>query len=129
MEDKHIHKNKHDHIQTQMYKVFVVVELHYGIQGKRERKKEWYSINNTVKHKICKGRGYKDVYWKWGVGGKGVKSKGRGWTDQSIPTVGIHWETPLNINLNINNERHDCKIGTMYVCGGTGGRGRVNVGD
>jgi hypothetical protein len=25
--------------------------------------------------------------------------------------VGIHRETPLNINLNVNNERQDCKIG------------------
>jgi hypothetical protein len=26
--------------------------------------------------------------------------------------VNIHRETPLNINLDINNERQDCKIGT-----------------
>jgi hypothetical protein len=26
--------------------------------------------------------------------------------------------TPLNINLNINNERQDCKIGTVCVWGG-----------
>jgi hypothetical protein len=35
--------------------------------------------------------------------------------------VGIHWEIPLNINLNINNEKQDCKIGTMCM-GGTSGR-------
>jgi hypothetical protein len=36
---------------------------------------------------------------------------------------GIHWETPLNINLNINNERQDCKVGIVYVCwGGTSER-------
>jgi hypothetical protein len=29
---------------------------------------------------------------------------------------GIHRETPLNIDLNINNKRQDCKTGT--VCGG-----------
>jgi hypothetical protein len=40
--------------------------------------------------------------------------------------VGIHRETPLNINLNINNERQDYKIGTV---GGTSGRERVNEGD
>jgi hypothetical protein len=40
--------------------------------------------------------------------------------------VGIHWDTPLNINLNINNEKQDCKIST--VCGrvlvGRGSEGR-----
>jgi hypothetical protein len=29
--------------------------------------------------------------------------------------VGIHQETPLNIDLNISNERQECKIDT--VCG------------
>jgi hypothetical protein len=38
--NKHIHKNKHDHIKTQMYNMFVTVELFYGTQGKRERKRE-----------------------------------------------------------------------------------------
>jgi hypothetical protein len=38
--DKHINKNKHDHIQTQMWNIFVTVELLYGTQGKRERKRE-----------------------------------------------------------------------------------------
>jgi hypothetical protein len=35
--------------------------------------------------------------------------------------VGIHWDTPLNTNLNINNERQDCKVGTVCM-GGTSGR-------
>jgi hypothetical protein len=39
-----------------------------------------------------------------------------------MPAVETHRETPLNINLNINNERQDCKIG--IVCWGvTYGRG------
>jgi thiamine phosphate synthase YjbQ (UPF0047 family) len=37
---KHIHKNKHAHIQTHMYSKFVIVELLYGTWGKRERKRE-----------------------------------------------------------------------------------------
>jgi hypothetical protein len=38
------------------------------------------------------------------------------WTKIKVyPTVGIHWETPVNINLNISNKRQDCKTGT--VCG------------
>jgi hypothetical protein len=42
--------------------------------------------------------------------------------------MGIHLETPLNINLNINNEKQGCKVGT--VCGGVlVGRGRVKEGD
>jgi hypothetical protein len=38
--DKHMHKNKHDHIQTQMYNMFAMVELLYGTSGKREMKRE-----------------------------------------------------------------------------------------
>jgi hypothetical protein len=54
--------------------------------------------------------------WKMGVGVKGVReSNGRDWTGQSIPTVGIHWEITLNINLNNNNKKQDCKIGTVSV--------------
>jgi hypothetical protein len=34
---------------------------------------------------------------------------------------------PFEHNLNINNKRQYCKIGT--VCGGTSGRRRVNEGD
>jgi hypothetical protein len=37
--------------------------------------------------------------------------------------MGIHRETPLNINLNINNERQDYKIGTVCV-GCTSRRGK-----
>jgi hypothetical protein len=32
-------------------------------------------------------------------------------------------KTPLSINLNINNGKQDCKIGTVF------GEGRVNEGD
>jgi hypothetical protein len=35
--------------------------------------------------------------------------------------VGIHWDTPLNINLNINNENQDCN----YSAGKSGTSGRV----
>jgi hypothetical protein len=38
--DKHIHKNKHDHIQTHMQNMFVIVELLYRTWGRKERKKE-----------------------------------------------------------------------------------------
>jgi hypothetical protein len=38
--DKHIYKNKQHHIQTYMYSMFVIVELFYGTQGRRERKRE-----------------------------------------------------------------------------------------
>jgi hypothetical protein len=36
--DKHIHKNKQDHTQTQ--KMFIKVELLCGPRGRRERKRE-----------------------------------------------------------------------------------------
>jgi hypothetical protein len=35
--------------------------------------------------------------------------------------VGIHGDTPVNINLNVNNEKQDCKIST--VVGGMPVRG------
>jgi hypothetical protein len=38
--DKHIHKNKYDHTQIHAYNIFVIVELHYGTLGRRERKRE-----------------------------------------------------------------------------------------
>jgi hypothetical protein len=38
--NEHIHKNKHDHIQTQMKNMFLTVELLYGTLGKRERRRE-----------------------------------------------------------------------------------------
>jgi hypothetical protein len=48
---------------------------------------------------------------KWGDGHKGVReSNERGWTDQS----NIYPQrNPFEISLNINNERQDCKIGTV----------------
>jgi hypothetical protein len=50
--------------------------------------------------------------------------------DQSkvYPQHGIHQETPLNINLNINIKRQDCKIGTVCVQVLVGG-GKVKEGD
>jgi hypothetical protein len=36
----HIHKSKHDHIQTQKENMFITVELLYGIWGKKEKKRE-----------------------------------------------------------------------------------------
>jgi hypothetical protein len=60
---------------------------------------------------------------EWEVKGEELESNGRGWSDKiKYTTAGIYWETPLNIHLDINNERQDCKIGT--VCGG----GQVLVG-
>jgi hypothetical protein len=38
--DKHIHKNKQYHMQTLIQSVFVIVELLYGTEGRRERKGE-----------------------------------------------------------------------------------------
>jgi hypothetical protein len=35
--------------------------------------------------------------------------------------MGIHWETPLSLDLDTNNERRDYKIGSVE--GGTCGRG------
>jgi hypothetical protein len=41
----------------------------------------------------------------------------------------MHQETPLNIDLALNNKRQDCKINTS-VCGGVlVGGGRVNKED
>jgi hypothetical protein len=40
------------------------VDLFYGTQEKRKRKREWQNISNIIKHNICEGRGYKDMYWK-----------------------------------------------------------------
>jgi hypothetical protein len=76
-------KDKHTQRQTWSFtnsKMFVIVELLYGTWGMRERKRECQSIDNTVKHNICEGRGYNDVCWKlvkMGVGGK--KDKGEQW--------------------------------------------------
>jgi hypothetical protein len=52
------------------------------------------------------------------VGGKGVmEGNGRCWMDQCkvYPQwVYIHWDTSLNINLNNDNEKQDCKIGKIW---------------
>jgi hypothetical protein len=37
---KDIHKNNHDHIQTHTKNMFVIVELLFRTQGRRERKRE-----------------------------------------------------------------------------------------
>jgi hypothetical protein len=108
--------------------MFVTVELLYRTREKRESKREWQSISNIIKHNICEGGGYKDVCWKllkkcvYGVlEGKGVrKSNGRYWMDQDKLYPQQDTQTPLNINLNINNERQDCNIDTVE---GTSGRG------
>jgi hypothetical protein len=67
------------------------------------------------------------------MGSKVVReSNGRGWMDQSkvkYTHSAYTMSTHLNSNLNINNEKQDCKIGT--VCGGVrrevlvGGWGRT----
>jgi hypothetical protein len=56
---------------------------------------------------------------KWGVGAKEVrKSNGRvEWTRVKYTHSGHTLRHPLKINLNINNEKQDCKIGTMCVDG------------
>jgi hypothetical protein len=38
--DKHLHRNKHDNMQTHRQNMFVIVELLYGTLGRRERKRE-----------------------------------------------------------------------------------------
>jgi hypothetical protein len=47
-------------------------------------------------------------------------------TKVKYTSAGIHWNTPLNLNLDINNERQECKIGTVV---GVLVGGRVNEGD
>jgi hypothetical protein len=37
---KQIHKKKHDHIQSELYNMVLIVELLYGTRGKRKRKRE-----------------------------------------------------------------------------------------
>jgi hypothetical protein len=54
--------------------------------------------------------------WIMGNGRERVKvGKGLNWLKQSILTVEIHWETPLNNHFGINSERQDYKI--RSVCG------------
>jgi hypothetical protein len=38
--DKHIHKDRHDHTQTQMWNMCATVELLNGTRGRRDRKRE-----------------------------------------------------------------------------------------
>jgi hypothetical protein len=47
----------------------------------------------------------------WGMGGKQVReSNGRDWIDQSkVYTL----RNPLNTDLDTNNERQECNIGTV----------------
>jgi hypothetical protein len=40
IDPKYVHRNKHDHTQTHLQDMFEIVELLYGTQGRRERKKE-----------------------------------------------------------------------------------------
>jgi hypothetical protein len=65
------------------------------------------------------------------MGVKGVKeSNGRGeWTNVKYTHGGIHWETPSNINSNINNEKQDYKIGRMCSGRVPMAGGRVNEGN
>jgi hypothetical protein len=54
--------------------------------------------------------------WWWEVKGLGRVMEGVEWTKLKVHLQWAYIETPLNINLNINNENQDCKIGS--VCGG-----------
>jgi hypothetical protein len=44
-------------------------------------------------------------------------------------TVDIYWGTPLNISLNINNEKQGCKIGSVekVLVWGGGGMKEIKV--
>jgi hypothetical protein len=60
--DKHLYKNKHDHIQIQLQNMFVTVELLYVTWGKRKRKGKENDRASVILHNIrCESRGYKDV--------------------------------------------------------------------
>jgi hypothetical protein len=41
-------------------------------------------------------------------------------SSQKIFTVGIHQESPLDIDFGIKNERQDFKTGTVSTCGWRG---------
>jgi hypothetical protein len=49
--DKHIHKNKHDHTQTQKYNMTVIAELLYGTQEriKLSIEPQWYHKSKDVR--------------------------------------------------------------------------------
>jgi hypothetical protein len=38
--DKHMYKNKHDHIHMDIQNIFLIVEPFYGTSKKKERKRE-----------------------------------------------------------------------------------------
>jgi hypothetical protein len=70
--------------------------------------------------------------WIMAAGREGVRERNeRGWTDQSkVDSVGLHWETTSNIDLNIDNERQDCKDRySVCVWGVIVGWVRMNAGD
>jgi hypothetical protein len=61
------------------------------------------------------------MYWKLLNNGRGMGRKegvrennGRGWAElnYNVLTAEIPWETPLNTDRGINNERLGCKIGS-----------------
>jgi hypothetical protein len=64
------------------------------------------------------------------VGREGVReSNGRGEPAKVKYThSGVHRETPVNTDVGINNERQDCKIGTVCIEGCLRG-GRIKGGD
>jgi hypothetical protein len=64
--------------------VFIIVELLYGTQGKKEKKENIVKYQYITSVKVKDKRICIQSCWKWGVGSKGVReSNGRGWKDQS----------------------------------------------
>jgi hypothetical protein len=59
--NKYIHKNKHNDIQTYAQPLQKWNCL-YGNWVCGERKREYQSIKNIIKHNNCEGRRYKDEY-------------------------------------------------------------------
>jgi hypothetical protein len=119
--DKHIHKTKHDYIQTYMKNMFIIVGLLYGTWGRKERKREWQST--TLKY-ICADRGYSNMFWKcWTVGGgkEGVKeSNGRGWINQSkVCSQRRYIEKPL-WTLTLELIMKDMTVRSVHRHGGEG---------
>jgi hypothetical protein len=50
---KHIHKNKQDHTQSYMYNMSVIVELHCGTWGRKERKRKYTTILLIEHQQYC----------------------------------------------------------------------------